>query len=61
LLLSGTNTVHQAKAVLRMLTSFIMLGDKSAWEVVTRTNWSHDNWDTLTTRTSLKEMPYVCA
>ena len=30
LLLSGTNTAHQAKAVLRMLTSFVMLGSSQA-------------------------------
>ena len=59
LLLSGTNTAHQAKAVLRMLTSFVMLGETSAREVVTRLPWSHDNWDTLVKRTSLKETPDV--
>ena len=30
LLISGTNTAHQAKAVLRMLTSFVMLGSSQA-------------------------------
>ena len=30
LLLSGTNTAHQAKTVLRMLTSFVMVGDDEA-------------------------------
>ena len=30
LLISGTNTAHQAKTVLRMLTSFVMLGSSQA-------------------------------
>ena len=30
LLLSGSNTAYQAKSVLRMLTSFVMLGDNEA-------------------------------
>ena len=59
LLISGTNTAHQAKAVLRMLTSFVMLGSSQAREVLLRVNWSHDNWDTLYKRTSLKEKPDV--
>ena len=33
LLLSGTNTAHQPSAMLRMLTSFVMLGDTSAREM----------------------------
>ena len=52
LLISGTNTAYQAKAVLRMLTSFVMLGSSEAREVLLRANWSHDNWDTLYKRTS---------
>ena len=59
LLISGTNTAHQAKAVLRMLTSFVMLGSSQAREVLLRLNWSHDNWDTLYKRTSHKERPDV--
>ena len=54
LLISGTNTAHQAKAVLRMLTSFVMLGSSQAREVLLKLNWGHDNWDTLYKRTSYK-------
>ena len=35
LLISGTNTAYQAKSVLRMLTSFVMLGSDQA-RIVTR-------------------------
>ena len=47
LLISGTNTAYQAKSVLRMLTSFVMLGSDQAREVLIKLNWTHDNWDTL--------------
>ena len=59
LLISGTNTAYQAKSVLRMLTSFVMLGSDQAREVLMKVNWTHDNWDTLYKRTSKKESPDV--
>ena len=59
LLISGTNTAYQAKSVLRMLTSFVMLGSDQAREVLIKVNWTHDNWDTLYKRTSKKESPDV--
>lgn len=59
LLISGTNTAYQAKSVLRMLTSFVMLGSDQAREVLIKLNWTHDNWDTLYKRTSKKETPDV--
>jgi len=59
LLLSGTNTAYQAKSVLRMLTAMVTLGSAQAREVLLKVNWEHDNWDTLSKRSSKKDPPDV--
>jgi len=59
LLLSGTNTAYQAKSVLRMLTAMVTLGPTQAREVLMKVNWEHDNWDTLSKRSSKKDPPDV--
>jgi len=59
LLLSGTNTAYQAKSVLRMLTAMVTLGPTQARELLLKVNWEHDNWDTLSKRSSRKDPPDV--
>eukprot|EP00092_Neocalanus_flemingeri_P037911 GFUD01041266.1.p1 GENE.GFUD01041266.1~~GFUD01041266.1.p1 ORF type:complete len:1730 (-),score=625.36 GFUD01041266.1:48-5237(-) len=59
LLLSGTNTAYQAKSVLRMLTAMVTLGPTQAREVLLKVNWEHDNWDTLSKRSSKTDPPDV--
>ena len=61
LLLSGTNTAYQAKSLLRMLIAKVTLGPTQAREVLMKVNWEHDNWDTLSKRSSKKDPPDVRA
>ena len=55
LLLSGTNTAHQAKAVLRMLAAMVALGSPAAREVLARLAWDSDHWTTLPKRRSAEQ------
>ena len=61
LLLSGTNTAYQAKSLLRILIAKVTLGPTQAREVLMKVNWEHDNWDTLSKRSSKKDPPDVRA
>ena len=56
LLLSGSNTVYQAKSSLRLLTSMVTFHHQTAREVMSKLDFEHKHWESISKRTNSREI-----
>ena len=56
LLLSGSNTVYQVKSSLRLLTSMVTFHHQTAREVLSKLDFEHKHWESVSKRTNSREI-----